>query len=140
MARWNPYQAMAAMERAQSKSSYTNGHNGGCVCRPALDVIENDDAYVVRASLPGFKAEEIDIKVKDDDVLALKAEHAEEREEGDDSYLLRERSYGPFRRSIRLPAGVSAGEAIAEVADGILTLTLPKREEIKPKQIEIKAT
>lgn len=127
------------MNRALARSSYGNGHNGGCVWHPALDVIENDDAYVVRASLPGFKAEEINIQVKDD-VLTLKAEHAEEREEGDDSYLLRERSYGSFRRSIRLPAGVSADEAIAEVADGILTLTLPKREEIKPKQIEIKAT
>jgi HSP20 family protein len=136
---WNPYQAMAAMERAQTMSSHGNGHNGGRVWRPELDVIENDDAYVVRASLPGFKAEEINIKVEDD-VLTLMAEHAEEREEGDDSYLLRERSYGSFRRSIRLPAGVSADEAIAEVADGILTLTLPKREEIKPKQIEIKAT
>jgi HSP20 family protein len=139
MVRWNPYQAMAAMERAQAVSSHGNGHNGGRVWRPELDVIENDDAYVVRASLPGFKAEEINIKVEDD-VLTLMAEHAEEREEGDDSYLLRERSYGSFRRSIRLPAGVSADEAIAEVADGILTLTLPKREEIKPKQIEIKAT
>jgi HSP20 family molecular chaperone IbpA len=49
------------MERGLSNSSNGNGHNGGRVWRPALDVIENDDAYVVRASLPGFKAEEIDI-------------------------------------------------------------------------------
>jgi HSP20 family protein len=138
MVRWNPYQELAAMERALSNSSYRNGHNGGRVWRPALDVIENDDAYVVRASLPGFKAEEIDIKAEGDNVLVLKAEHAEEREEGDDNYLLRERSYGSFRRSMQMPAGVSADEAIAEVADGILTLTLPKREEIKPKQIEVK--
>jgi HSP20 family protein len=134
MVRWNPYQEMAAMERAQ----YGNGHNGGRVWRPALDVIENDDAYVVRASLPGFKAEEIDIKAEGDNVLVLKAEHAEEREEGDDSYLLRERNYGSFHRSMQFPAGVSADEAIAEVEDGILTLTLPKSEEIKPKQIEVK--
>jgi HSP20 family protein len=137
MVRWNLHQLKAAMERAQAISSHGNGHNGGRVWRPELDVIENDDAYVVLASLPGFKAEEINIKVEDD-VLTLKAEHAEEREEGDNSYLLRERSYGSFRRSMQLPAGVSADEAIAEVADGILTLTLAKREEIKPKQIEVK--
>jgi HSP20 family protein len=138
MVRWTPYQEMTPMERrAQLKSFYWNGHNGDSVWRPALDVIENDDAYVVRASLPGFKAEEIDIKVVDD-VLTLKAKHAEEHEEGDDSYLLRERGYGSFRRTVRLPAGVSADEAIAEVAEGILTLTLPKSEEIKPKQIEVK--
>lgn len=132
--RWNPYREMAALERALDNG---NGHNGGRVWRPALDVIENDDAYVVRAALPGFKAEDIDVKVEDD-LLTLTAQHAEEREEEGENYLLRERAEGVFRRAVRLPEGVNADETNAEVADGILTLTLPKREEYKPRQIEVK--
>lgn len=132
--RWNPYREMAALERALDNG---NGHNDGRVWRPALDVIENDDAYVVRAALPGFKAEDIDVKVEDD-LLTLTAQHAEEREEEGENYLLRERAEGVFRRAVRLPEGVDADETNAEVADGILTLTLPKREEYKPRQIEVK--
>lgn len=132
--RWNPYREMAALERALDNG---NGHNDGRVWRPALDVIENDDAYVVRAALPGFKAEDIDVKVEDD-LLTLTAQHAEEREEEGENYLLRERAEGVFRRAVRLPEGVNADETNAEVADGILTLTLPKREEYKPRQIEVK--
>jgi HSP20 family protein len=128
MVRWNPYRELAAIER-----------NGGRVWRPALDVVENDDAYVVRASLPGFKAEDIDIKVEDD-VLTLKAERSEEHEESREGYLLRERAEGTYRRAVRLPSGVNADEAVAEVTDGVLTLTLPKREEYKPKQIEVKVS
>ena len=120
------------MERALQMSQ-----NGGCVWRPAVDVIESDDAYVVRASLPGLKAEDIDVNIEDD-VLTIKAERSEEHEETEESYLLRERSFGSYHRAIRLPDSVEAENVEAEVRDGILTLTLPKREEVKPRQIEVK--
>ena len=132
MVRWNPYRELAAMERALQMSQ-----NGGCVWRPAVDVIESDDAYVVRASLPGLKAEDIDVNIEDD-VLTIKAERSEEHEETEESYLLRERSFGSYHRAIRLPDSVEAENVEAEVRDGILTLTLPKREEVKPRQIEVK--
>ena len=132
MVRWNPYRELAAFEQAMAES-----RDGGRVWRPALDVIDNDEAFVIRAALPGLKAEEITINVEDD-VLTLKAEREESHEDGDETYLLRERRYGSLRRSVRLPSGVNADEATAEVEDGILTLTLPKREEYKPKQIAVK--
>jgi HSP20 family protein len=136
MVRWNPYREMVAMQRALDNARTTDW-NGGRVWRPALDVVENDDAYVVKATLPGLKAEDIDISIEDD-VLSIKAEHDEEREESEETYLLRERRYGAFHRAVRLPSGVNGDEAVAEMRDGVLTLTLPKREEYKPKQIEVK--
>ena len=132
MVRSNPYRELATFERAMAES-----RNGGRVWRPALDVIDNDEAFVIRAALPGLKAEEITINVEDD-VLTLKAEREETHADGDETYLLRERRYGSLRRSVRLPSGVNADGATAEVEDGILTLTLPKREEYKPKQIAVK--
>ena len=124
------------MQRAL-ENARTADWNGGRVLRPALDVVENEDAYVVQATLPGLKPEDIDINIEDD-VLTIKAERNEEREESEDTYLLRERRYGAFHRAVRLPSGVNGDEATAEMQDGVLTLTLPKREEYKPKQIEVK--
>jgi HSP20 family protein len=131
MVRWNPYREFAAFERALNPSQ-----NGGRVWRPALDVVENDDAYIVRASLPGLKAEDIDVNVEDD-VLTIKAERSEEHEESDEHYLMRERTYGAYRRSVRLPSGVDGDNTTAQFEDGVLTLTLAKREEFKPKRIEV---
>lgn len=136
MVRWNPYREMAAMQRALD-NAWTVDWNGGRVLRPALDVVENEDAFVVKATLPGLKPEDIDISIEDD-VLTIKAEHGEEHEESEETYLLRERRYGAFHRTVRLPSGVNGAEASAEVQDGVLTLTLPKREEFKPRQIEVK--
>lgn len=127
MVRWNPYREFAALDHAL---------NGGRVWRPALDVVENDDAYIVRASLPGLKAEDIDVNIEDD-VLTIKAEHSEENEESDENYLMRERTYGSYRRSVRLPSGVDGDNTTAQFEDGVLTLTLAKREEFKPKKIEV---
>jgi HSP20 family protein len=131
MVRWNPYREFAALERALNASQ-----NGGRVWRPALDVVESDDAYIVRASLPGLKAEDIDVNIEDD-VLTIKAERSEEHEESDEHYLMRERTYGAYRRSVRLPSGVDGDNTTAQFEDGVLTLTLAKREEFKPKKIEV---
>ena len=105
----------------------------------ALDVAENDDNLTITASLPGYNPDDVDISVHDD-VLTIKGEVETDSEESDDDkYYLRERRYGSFHRAIRLPIEVNADAAEANYENGILTLTLPKVEEVKPKRIAVQA-
>jgi len=103
-----------------------------------VDVYQTNENVVVRATAPGIKAEDIDISITGD-MLTIKGGSSEEKEEKDAQYYLRERRFSQFSRSITLPAPVKAEEASAEYMDGILTLTLPKLEEVKPKTITVKA-
>jgi len=91
----------------------------------------------VHASIPGVKPEDIDISVTGD-VLTIKGETVEEKEEKEGNYHLRERRYGAFQRAVSLPTLVRADKASAEFENGVLKLTLPKVEEVKPKSIKIK--
>jgi HSP20 family protein len=104
----------------------------------ALDIIENDNELVVKATVPGFKPEDIEINVVDD-TLSIKAETQAEKKEEKETYLLRERRYNALHRSVHLPVTVEADKATAEFEHGVLTLTLPKAEAVKPKQIKINA-
>lgn len=106
--------------------------------RVPLDVYQTDDDVIVKASAPGFKADDIQISVTGD-TLNLRGEVKEEHEENGKEYYLRERRMKRFARSITLPVPVNADKAKAEFEDGILTLTLPKVEDVKPKTITIKA-
>ena len=94
---------------------------------------------VLKAELPGIKPEDVEIRVEDG-TLYLKGERKFEKEVKEESYHHIERSYGNFVRSFPLPNSVNADEAKAEYKDGVLTLTMPKREEAKPKSIKILAT
>jgi len=104
----------------------------------AIDMVEHDNDIVVKASVPGFKPEEIDISVVSD-VLTIKGEHKVEKKEEKENYLLKELKYGAMHRSLRLPTAVQADKAQAEFENGMLVLTLPKAEAVKPKQIKIMA-
>lgn len=105
--------------------------------RPALDLYETEDTVVVRAAVPGFAAEDIHVTLLGD-TLTIKGEARSEREEENRNYIHRERRTASFQRSIALPHGVT-GEAKAEFENGVLTLTLPKPEEVKPKTVQITA-
>ncbi len=102
-----------------------------------LDVIETDDKYIVKASLPGINPDELDITFSDN-ILTIQGEIQAETEEAEGKYLLRERRYGMFQRSIALPERVQADKIEAIYQDGVLTLAIPKVEEIKPKRISVK--
>lgn len=104
----------------------------------ALDVYETDDALVVKAALPGVRPDEVDISVSGD-VLTIKGETKSEEETKSGSYHRRELRYGAFARSIPLPTRVDHDKAEATFENGILTVTMPKVEEVKPKSIKIKA-
>jgi HSP20 family protein len=101
-----------------------------------LDISEDDGDVVVRASLPGFDRNDVDVQVHDG-VLTIRAEHSAEKETTDEKFYRRERRSGALSRRVALPATVSGMEATAELKDGILTLRLPQAEEARPRRITI---
>ncbi|HEV3168370.1 MAG TPA: Hsp20/alpha crystallin family protein [Isosphaeraceae bacterium] len=101
-----------------------------------LDISENENEFIVKASLPGMRPEDVQITVHGDTVT-IRGEMKDEEEKKDDHYHLRERRYGQFQRTVSLSTPVSADKAKAHFENGVLTLTLPKSEEAKPKQIKI---
>jgi len=104
---------------------------------PAVDVSETADKITVKAEVPGMDAKDIEISLVGD-TLSIKGEKKAEREEKGENYHLVERSYGSFSRSLKLPAAVDADKIEATYKQGVLTVTCPKKEEVKPKAIEIK--
>jgi HSP20 family protein len=104
---------------------------------PPVDLWQDDNSVIVRAALPGLKADDVQISITGD-VLTLRGEYRQKEERNDDRYQMRENLYGSFERSLLLPVPVLSDKAQAEFEDGILTITLPKSEEIKPKTITVK--
>jgi HSP20 family protein len=104
--------------------------------RPAVDIAETDDAVVVKAELPGLDPKEVEVSLSGD-VLTIKGQKKEEKEEKTKSFHRVERSYGSFTRSVRLPAAVVADKVEANFKNGILTVDLPKAEEAKRKSLKI---
>ena len=103
---------------------------------PAVDVYENKDSVVVKAELPGVDPKEVEIS-KEDGTLYLKGERKSESEDQRVGYHRLERSYGSFARAFTLPDSVDPEKVSAEYKDGLLSVTLPKREESKPKKVKI---
>ncbi len=105
---------------------------------PAADVLETATGYEVQVDLPGLKAEQIEVKVEDD-VLTLSAERKAEAREDKAGYLRTERAYGRYARSFVLPETVDAtAEPKASYEAGVLTVTLAKKPEVKPKTVQVK--
>ena len=105
---------------------------------PAIDMYQTDDEIVVKASLPGIKPDEVQINVTGE-VLTLKGEIKHEEDKKEKAWHIHEQRYGSFERSVALPTDVVADKAKAEFENGILTITLPKAEEVKPRTITVKA-
>ena len=103
---------------------------------PAFDVYEEKDNFVVKAELPGMKKEDINVSLHDGDLIISGERKPEPKSEGTEVYRS-ERYFGKFQRLVTLPATVAANSVKAEYKDGILTVTLPKSEEAKPRQIEV---
>jgi len=103
---------------------------------PSLDVYEEKDSFVVKAELPGMKKEDIDVSLHDGALSISGERKGEEKQENAEIYRS-ERFFGRFQRTVALPAAVDAGKITAQYKDGVLTVTLPKVEEAKPKQIDV---
>jgi HSP20 family protein len=105
---------------------------------PAIDMYQTDDEIVVKASLPGVKADEVQINITGE-ILTIKGETKQVEEKKEKAWHMREQRWGTFERAVALPTEVVSDKAKAEFENGILTITLPKAEEVKPKVINIKA-
>lgn len=103
---------------------------------PALDIVEKDNIFELTAELPGLDAKNIELSLSDD-VLTIKGEKKEEKEEKTKDRYVSERRYGSFRRAVQVPAGIDAGKIEANYASGVLTVKLPKSPEAQKKQIVI---
>ncbi len=103
---------------------------------PAVDIYETNDSFVVSADLPGLNKDEIQIDLKDN-TLTLKGEKKFEEKVSKDNYIRVERAYGSFVRSFTLPENVVPEKIKAKYKEGVLEVTIPKKEEAKPKQIKV---
>ena len=104
---------------------------------PSMDISETDKAIEITAELPGLEKKDVELNVADN-LLTIRGEKKNEREEKNKDYHLVERSYGSFSRSFTLPPAAVVDEMKASFEDGVLTLEIPKKEEVKPRQISIK--
>ena len=141
LTRWDPFREMMSMRHAMDRlieNTMGEDWEHSSEWSLALDLVENDNEYLVKASLPGVKPDDIDITY-DKGVLTIKGEVKQESETNEGQYHLRERRYGAFSRSVALPTSVRAEKIDAQYQDGVLTLKLPKADEVKPKRIPIQS-
>lgn len=142
--RWDPFRDVVSLREAMNsllQDSFVRpagalaGAGGGAF---PLDVAENENEFVLHAQLPGVKPEEVQITVHGDTVLIRGETKAQEEKKGQ-AWHLRERRFGAFQRAVSLSAPIDADKANAQFEHGVLTLTLPKAETARPKQIKVGA-
>jgi HSP20 family protein len=104
---------------------------------PATNIEENNDEYLISAEMPGINKESIKVSFENN-VLSITAEKKHEKKNESENYLIRERRYGSYTRSIPVPNGVKLDEIDAHYESGILNVRIPKTEEVKPRQISVK--
>lgn len=146
LVRWDPFREMTTLRNNMNRlfdetfsSLSLERTNGNQAFGVALDVVENDDEYTVKASVPGVPADKIDVTVNNN-VLTIRGEVEDESEKTEQNYHLRERRYGMFSRTISLPSSVEADNIDASCENGVLTVHIPKAEEVKPRKITVKAS
>jgi HSP20 family protein len=145
LVRWEPWSDLVSLREAMDRLFEES------VVRPragwlaplgaeslAVDMYETEDDVVVKTAVPGVKSEDIDVSITGD-VLTIKGETKAEEKVEKANYVRQERRHGAFARSLTLPSTVVADKAIAEFENGVLILTLPKAEEVKPKTIKVTA-
>ncbi len=141
ISRWEPFKEMMTLRQAMDRlfeDSFVRpwrGYEGAGVYLP-LDVYTTKDAVIVRASVPGIQPDNVEITVEGS-MVTIRGEIKAPQEAG--TFLLQEQRYGPFSRAIDLTLPVQADKAEAKFENGVLTLTIPKAEAIKPKVIKVKS-
>ena len=144
--RFDPLNEMVSLRSAMDRlfeDSFVNPLSwrtisGGETMAPAIDVHETADELVVTAALPGIKAEDVEITMTGQ-TLTLRGEFKADQQVKQEQYLYRERRFGSFSRTLQLPVRVQGDKANAVFTDGVLTLSIPKADEVKPRQIRINA-
>jgi HSP20 family protein len=143
--RWDPFRDTLSLRNAMDRlfeDSFVTPHLGwiapASAAGMALDVYETKEQVVIKAALPGVKPEETEVTITGD-TLTIRGESKEEKEVKEESYIRKERHFGSFARSVTLPAGLEADKAEATFENGVLTLKIPKSEQVKPRSIKVKA-
>jgi HSP20 family protein len=142
--RWEPVRELDSLQSEMNRlfdGFFGNRASNGAPARrwiPAMDLVEEQDQFVLRADLPGLSEDDVEIEIKDS-VLTISGERkAEETREGEGYYRV-ERAFGHFSRSLSLPEGVAADQVTANFANGVLEVRVPKPEERKPHRVQIGA-
>jgi HSP20 family protein len=147
IANWEPFQDLVATRQAFNSlfnRTFAQFFGGGAAPGagtwiPAVDIYETDDKLILKAELPGVDPNEVAVSV-DGNTLRLKGQRKLDAEVQDENYIVMERDHGSFSRSFALPSSIDRDKVHAEYKNGVLTLTLPKREEAKPKTIKVLAS
>ncbi len=137
--KWDPFKELQALQDRIDKlfeESLRGRELAATSWTPAVDIYETDDAIVLEAELPGMNEKDIEVKVEDN-VLTIRGERKFEEERKEENYYRMERFYGAFQRSFTLPPNIETDKIKAEYKKGILKVTMPKKEQAKPKQIKI---
>ncbi len=140
---WDPFRDLVGIQdevnRLLGQSLAYGGRNALAEAgewAPGVDIVEEKERILVSADLPGLKQEEIAVEVADN-VLTIRGERKQETEDKDRTVHRTERVYGTFARSFSLPQTVDAARVAAEYTNGVLNVTVPKREEVRPRQIKV---
>ena len=144
LVRWEPVRELSSLQNDMNRLfntffDTTTGGNGGTTPRrwiPAMDLVETDDHFILKADLPGLSDEDVHIDVEDN-VLTVSGERKSEHEDKREGYVRVERSFGAFRRSLTLPEGVELEAVSASFDRGVLEVRIPKPEERKPRRVAI---
>ncbi len=131
---YDPFSSIKAFEDVVS--SLLNQPQTARPWSPAVDIAETEEALVLKADLPDVKLEDIEVRVENE-TLTLKGERRFEKEEKSKGYHRIERSFGTFMRSFAVPPTVEADKVSADYKNGVLTVTLPKKEAAKPRQVKV---
>jgi HSP20 family protein len=135
--RWDPFTEIARLQDEMSRQFLpTERRTHGFI--PPVDIFEDKDAIYALAELPGVKAEDVQLHVENN-ILTLTGERKFEKDDKREGFRRIERSYGTFTRSFALPNSVAGDQVQAELNDGVLTVKIPKKTEVQPKRIEVKA-
>jgi HSP20 family protein len=141
---WDPLRDLSGIQEKMNQLfedtfSRTRGRDetlGKGMWTPAVDIYENEEAVVVKAEIPGVERDQISVETKDG-ILTLHGERKFEKEVKEENYHRIERAYGTFHRSFSLPSSIEQEKISAKFKDGVLEVTLPKKERAKPKQIKV---
>jgi HSP20 family protein len=142
--RWDTYSGLSGLQEQvnrlfESSVSRRADHSALTTWAPAVDVFETENELVVKADLPDLNEKDIDVRVENN-MLTVRGERRFDEKTAKENYLRVERTYGTFSRSFSLPNTVNNEAIMADYKNGVLTVTLPKREESKPKQVKVNAT
>ncbi|HVA71536.1 MAG TPA: Hsp20/alpha crystallin family protein [Candidatus Limnocylindrales bacterium] len=144
MTRWDPFRNPSSLQEQVNRLFESTFPRQGdqstlTAWAPAVDVYETENELVIKADLPEINDKDLDIRVENN-MMTIHGERKFEQHVKEDSYLRMERAYGSFSRSFSLPNSVNTEAIKADYKNGVLTVTLPKRAESKPKQVKINVT